>query len=419
MTGNRFSGSHNDPMSGLKDSLEKINAMQANHLFEPMKRASEALDAARAAQFADLKRPMSGLKDSLEKISAMQANHLFEPMKRASEALDAARAAQFADLKGPMSGLKDSLEKISAMQANHLFEPMILASEALDAARAAQFADLKGPMSGLKDSLEKISAIQANHLFEPMKRLSEALDAARAAQFADLKGPMSGLKDSLEKVGAIRIDSILDRISKEKWPLAYNASADDITISSDSTITVDSTTFTYEEIQDFANQIVDKVNAELSSNLEQGIAQIVSVIQAVRIPGLEKLLTWLVFPMIVGFLLSFVNPIADFYVKEHLAPKKKEIEKQLRNHVARSIGNTEQLNSFRFISANILNVRSRPSNKAQILGRLQFAQVVVLIKRDKDWSLVAWTDDENGLQLQGWVFSRYLQKFREPLSNSV
>jgi len=154
------------------------------------------------------------------------------------------------------------------------------------------------------------------------------------------------------------------------------------------------------------------VNAELSRNLEEAVAAIVSAIQAVRIPALEKILTWLIFPMIVGLLLSIVNPIADFYVKEHLAPNKKEIEKQIKKHVARSIRNTEQLSSFRLVSASVLNVRSRPSNEASILGRLQLAQVVVLFKRDKDWSIVAWSDDENGLQLQGWVFSRYLEKFR-------
>jgi len=148
----------------------------------------------------------------------------------------------------PMNGLRDSLERISAIQANHLFEPMKRLSEALDTASAARFAHLSDPMNGLRDSLEKISAIQANHLFEPMKRLSEALNAVSAAQFLHLTDPMSGLKDSLEKVGAIRLDSILDRISKEKWPLAYNASADDIIISNDSTITVDSTRFTYEDL---------------------------------------------------------------------------------------------------------------------------------------------------------------------------
>jgi hypothetical protein len=367
MTGNRFSGRHYDPISGLNDSLAKISAMQANHLLEPMKRLSETLDAARVAQFADLKSPISGLADSLEKAKAVQSSHLFEPMKRLSEVLDAASAAQFA-------GLKNS-------------------------------------MSSLADSLEKAKAVQSSHLFEPMKRLSTVLDAASAAQFAGLKNPMSGLADSLEKVRAIRLDNILDRISKEEWPLAYNVSADDITISSDSTITVDSTTFTYEEVRHLANEIVDRVDAGLANNLEQAIAQIVSAIQAVRTPAAEKLLSWLVFPLIVACIFSIVNPISDFYVKEYLASKK-EIGKQLNKHVGRSIGRTEQLNSIRFISTTVLNVRSRPSNKAPILGRLQFAQVVVLIKRDKDWSLVAWTDDENELQLQGWVFSRYLQKFR-------
>lgn len=40
-----------------------------------------------------------------------------------------------------------------------------------------------------------------------------------------------------------------------------------------------------------------------------------------------------------------------------------------------------------------------------------FGKAVKLVKKDKDFALVLWTDKESGVEIQGWVFARYLAKF--------
>lgn len=65
---------------------------------------------------------------------------------------------------------------------------------------------------------------------------------------------------------------------------------------------------------------------------------------------------------------------------------------------------------YRLVSADILNVRLKPSNKATVLGKLYFGQVVMLVEKNRDWVLISWSDEDKGLALQGWVFSRYVEK---------
>ena len=47
-----------------------------------------------------------------------------------------------------------------------------------------------------------------------------------------------------------------------------------------------------------------------------------------------------------------------------------------------------------------------------VLARLSFGKAVRLLEKEKDFSLVLWTDKESGAEIQGWVFSRYLGKFK-------
>ena len=45
------------------------------------------------------------------------------------------------------------------------------------------------------------------------------------------------------------------------------------------------------------------------------------------------------------------------------------------------------------------------------MPRLSFGKAVKLMKKERDFALVAWTDKESGAEIQGWVFARYLGKF--------
>jgi hypothetical protein len=267
-------------------------------------------------------------------------------------------------------------------------------------------------MRGIREALAGLNdTTHLAQLSDATKGMREMLERMNtAARLAQLNDPMKGIRESLERMKAINLDGILGHISKQGWPMAYEAAATEIAISGDNTITIDATVLSCDEIRSVANEIADKVFGKVE-NLEEAVGEVVAAIQALRNPPLQKILTWFVFPLIVGLLLAIVKPFTDFYIEEHLAPNRRQIQK-IQKHVIDSVGGGQHLDAFRLVSTAVLNVRSKPSNKAAILGKLRFGQVVVLVEKHKSWSLVAWSDDENGLQLQGWVFSRYLEKIR-------
>jgi len=208
---------------------------------------------------------------------------------------------------------------------------------------------------------------------------------------------------------SMRIDCIIDAVSKDSWPMAYE-NIGDFVINDDSTITVDSQTLTYAEIQDVMRQIAERVFNPSVQHLEHAIAGFIDEIRALRNPVLEKILTWLVFPIIVGLILCIIGPIADHYIKEYLSKDKKQLTKRIKKNVVESVKDAELLKKYRLVSIKTLNVRLKPSSKSSVLGKLNFGQPIIVIGKKGEWSQIVWSDDEN--MLQGWVFSKYLSKLQ-------
>lgn len=237
---------------------------------------------------------------------------------------------------------------------------------------------------------------------DPLVGLREIIEGIQASD------PLAGF---LEIIKELRLNGIAEAISADKWPLAYT-SAKDIILNDDSTFTVNSTKLSYIEVQNIANRIVDRKVGQSIKGLEHAITGIAADIRALKNPALEKILTFLIYPIIIGLILSVVNPIMDYYIKKSLSAEKRETEKKIKKHVAMVVGDMGTLDSYRLISSKALNIRSKASRKSAILGQIYLGHIVVLVKKDKDWSLVTWSDNDSGVMIQGWVFSRYLSKLR-------
>jgi len=69
---------------------------------------------------------------------------------------------------------------------------------------------------------------------------------------------------------------------------------------------------------------------------------------------------------------------------------------------------------IRFVGVSGLQVRMTPNNKGQVLDVLSRGDVIALLNKDTtlSWSFIRYKNDDNEI-IQGWVFSRYLQKFND------
>lgn len=326
---------------------------------------------------------------------AMKTLQLHDPMKEAREAM------KVLQLQDPMKEYRE------AMKTLQLQDPM---KEYREAMKALQ---LQAPMKEYREAMKSLQlqdpmkeareAMKALQLHDPIKEFREAMKATQ------LHCSMQEVNEAFKALG---IENILKTISRQEWPLAYASPDVSITVNSNNTVTLDSTTLTCSEIQQIANDIADRTLSRSANQLEFAITMLVAEIRALKNPALERILSLLVYPIIVALIFSIVNPITDFYIKESLTAEKREIEKKIKKHVLAATKDSAALDSYRLVTRTYLDVRANPSATSQPLGRLHFGQVVVLIEKRKDWSLVAWSDDENEVAVQGWVFSRYLGKFR-------
>lgn len=86
-------------------------------------------------------------------------------------------------------------------------------------------------------------------------------------------------------------------------------------------------------------------------------------------------------------------------------------KKAVQENARAAVGSPQLLVEYRYVSAKVLIVRQNPRARSPEVGRLSFGKTVKLLEKEKDFSLVLWTDEESGAEIQGWVFSRYIGKF--------
>lgn len=70
-----------------------------------------------------------------------------------------------------------------------------------------------------------------------------------------------------------------------------------------------------------------------------------------------------------------------------------------------------ELRDYRFSKAKSLVLRETPNARAAQLGVLSFGQVVAVVSVKRDWTEVVY-EYGDGETISGWVFTRYLEKFR-------
>lgn len=66
--------------------------------------------------------------------------------------------------------------------------------------------------------------------------------------------------------------------------------------------------------------------------------------------------------------------------------------------------------SLRFITGNNVRLRADSSTNSEILDEMAFGQVVTVHSKNKNWIEVSYKY-ENGIEMYGWVFTRYTSRF--------
>jgi hypothetical protein len=216
----------------------------------------------------------------------------------------------------------------------------------------------------------------------------------------EYKNPFKGAAESIKALNTIHREA-----SK------YIESESEIVVNANNTITLNATTLSYEELNSFVNSITEKTFSVKLQNQEKIIESLFDQIRALKNPPLQQLLYNFYLPVILFLMSLFLSPLVNFYATNYLNNNDKAIKRQMVKEVVKQVDSTS-LNYYRYVNARVLNTHQNPKALSPIIGKLYLASLVIVIEQQKDWSLIIWTDPSTGVSVKGWVFTRYLMKFK-------
>lgn len=179
----------------------------------------------------------------------------------------------------------------------------------------------------------------------------------------------------------------------------------------------DSSAYTQASLEEFEEQVeIISQTAVVEDDLQRTVEQIATAVSAHPNPTVRFLL-WLHFRTLFGYIVSGIISTAisvavTTYMASQEAPKSlQDASKGVKEAGRSAVAAVAMLKEHRFVSCDVLTVRMNPKARSPELGRLKFGSVVRVLKTEKDFAFVVWSNNESGAEIQGWVFARYLSKF--------
>jgi hypothetical protein len=313
----------------------------------------------------------------------MRAMQLQDPMKEFRESM---RAIQLQD---PMKEFRES------MKAMQLQDPMKEFRESLKAMQ------LQDPMKEFRESLKVIQR------YDPMKGFRESLDRPKANTLIDEWRRSVSATNSLAS-----IKDVVSALSDERWQIS-SEDVNCIQFVDGGDVICEGQAISNESLSRLANELLSNAYSAADEGIGVRLDKIFERLDQPRDPIHQKLLQWIVYPLIVGLAISFVNPVADYYIKKQLTKsERKSVLKDVSRCFASFTADAPSVSGFQIVSVEMLNVRRGKSINSSVVGALYLGDIVEAIEKGRKWTLVEWCGTETNASLRGWVFSRYLKRIR-------
>lgn len=185
-----------------------------------------------------------------------------------------------------------------------------------------------------------------------------------------------------------------------------------IVINSDGTISSQSMTLSIDEIRSAVDDLIQKHIDSKTASIEALINSLIFKISELKEPLLKRIFIGVIIAFISTLIFSFVKPQIDESIKHFSINRRvivKEIQKEARTHLTTDAA---FLKNFRFVSVKCLNMHANSNRKSTIVNILYFGSIVRIVEKRKNWSFVEYVDSETNKAIQGWVFTRYIEKLR-------
>ncbi|KAF0220197.1 MAG: hypothetical protein FD174_1436 [Geobacteraceae bacterium] len=185
----------------------------------------------------------------------------------------------------------------------------------------------------------------------------------------------------------------------------------DFQIYSDGTVTGFGSSINIEEIQDLIrNKIRDFEIVGDNKTIELKIYEYFESFGN-RHPIIRFIMLSIALSMIIGIYINNRTDSSDKIIK-YIDHQNAVLLKELKREIKKQQIQPQVINCYRVVSSRLLTVKSSNSRDSQTVGNLYFGQVVEIVEKKRHWSLVEYHNDSDEICIRGWVYTRYLDKFK-------
>ena len=128
-------------------------------------------------------------------------------------------------------------------------------------------------------------------------------------------------------------------------------------------------------------------------------------------PAARAILLYILLPYIISIIANLHTPLYEEWWKQFQSTDPRAAKKEIVA-VAKTSYRIEDLREYRFVISKILAVRNSPKQRGIEVDRLNLGKTIKLLKWERDWSLIEYSNGTESDLKQGWVLSRYLERFR-------
>lgn len=165
---------------------------------------------------------------------------------------------------------------------------------------------------------------------------------------------------------------------------------------------IDTEQFDENDSEDTLTNVKEIINISQKDNAEQLIYNKLNEIKKSHplVAGAIFQIFWIVVSLVIGAF--FTQNSNNYYIQNYTVNNNYYIQKNEK---------LDFVDNARYVIAEKLNVRSGPGKEYDIINTLEYGNVVKVKSRIKYWTEILYKDIENDILIEGWVYTRYLEKF--------
>lgn len=248
--------------------------------------------------------------------------------------------------------------------------------------------------------------------YKPLEDVFAPLSEKFAWMDAFNTNPLDDIIENINKTYSVNLKDAL-KISSILEDFYTDIPETEMFVSTEETIRLNGNSYEISNIKEIINDGLESAGFFNKNAISHNdIKNLKDEIKKIKETPLQKIV-WIFISYIL--LSIFGQPIETSLInlKNKINTKDKvAATKFIEKEIPKKIDDKFIFQNLRFVTADVLRVRSRDYQKSDLIGKLYLGDVVTIIRKKKHWTLMKWEDKENDLEIQGWVFSRYLRKFR-------